>query len=47
MGLVLGDEIADAPRRLEFALVDDGHAVANGFHFAQLVFMWWIVAGIQ
>ena len=25
------------PDRLEFALVDDGHAVANGFHFAQLV----------
>ena len=37
IGLMLRDEIADASRRLEFALVDDGHAVTNGFHFAQFV----------
>ena len=28
---------SDAAHGLEFALVDDGHAVADGFHFAQFV----------
>jgi len=28
----LRHEIADAAGRLEFPLINDGHAVANGFH---------------
>ena len=30
-------DVADAARRLEFALADDGHAVADGFHLAEFV----------
>ena len=30
-------DVTDAAHGLEFALIDDGHAVANGLHFAQLV----------
>jgi len=31
IGLMLRHEIADTASRLEFALINDGHAVANGF----------------